>query len=108
MNNLGPVSQLINDQLLRACRRTFAADERLADIGLHALLINEVVDDIEIEFSVQHPPAVEQQLARRKASGVNSPLVFNTAALTVGDLSEAAGSGHWPERLYQADQAPSA
>ena len=33
---------------------------------------------------------------------------FNTADLTVGDLSEAAGSGHWPERLYQADQAPSA
>ncbi|WGM37978.1 hypothetical protein [Caulobacter sp. NIBR1757] len=108
MNDLDPVSRLINDQLPPARRRKFAADERLADIGLHILLINEVVDDIEIEFGIGPPPAVNQVVAERQAKGVALPVLFDTTGLTVGDLREAAGSGHWPERLYETGQAPSA
>ena len=101
MTELDPISQLIAEHLPRHRRRRFRSDERLeTDVGLSILMINELLEDLELEYDVKPPPSVRQSLAFRLAAFGGTPVRFDTANMTVGDLREAAEAGVWSERFF--------
>lgn len=101
--------QAIDDHLPTDGSRDLQPTTRLeADIGIHPTLIPDLLDDVEDAFDVKVPDVVRMSLPYRLATNGGSPVLFQTAGLTIGDLLEAAGSGVWPARLYEIGQAPSA